>query len=270
MPIPNTWLVIFDPTAYGGKNWDYNDYMWLLTNATLEKPIAPAVPYLFNPYSAAAPGTIADGAGLGTGMTGVQVNTAGTQYQPVDVSLAGGFLSIVPRPGTSTGSANTLANGLELAWNATYRNLVRSQVRIVANTLPIDGVVDSGVAFGPDQDNQARFVLEDTPTGRQLVFDVEVAGVVTPLATVPIADPATVASVELRVDGNFSTGVISAEYRITRTGVTPPAAFTVLAPTTTIYDRMGWFSTDARSTLLAHGTSTTPAPVRFDAFTLTT
>jgi hypothetical protein len=232
--------------------------------------VAAAVPYLFNPFTTAAPGTVPDGAGLGTGLTGVQANTAGTQYQPADVSLAGGYLSIVPRAGTSTGAANTLANGLELAWNATYRNLIRSQVKIAANPLPLDGVVDAGVAFGPDQDNQARFVMEDSPSGRQLVFDVEVNGVVTTVASIAVTDPATVASVELRVTGNYTTATVTGEYRITRIGQPAPASFTTTAPSAAIYDRMAWWSTDARLTLLAHGTATAPSPVRFDALTLTT
>ena len=268
--IPNTWLVILDPTAYGGKNWDYNDYMWLLTNATPDKPIAAAVPYLFNPYSTAAPGTVLDRNGVGTGMTGVEANTAGTQYQPSDITLSGGYLSIVPRAGTSVGSANSLQNGLELAWNATYRNLVRSQVKVMTAGLPIDGVRNSGVAFGPDQDNQARIVLEDSPTGRRLVFDSEEAGVVTPISTVAIDDPASVVSVELRVVGNFTNGTVSAEYRIIRAGQPTPSTFTVAPGIREIYDRMGWWSTDARMTLLANGTTTDLTPVRFDALTLTT
>jgi hypothetical protein len=269
VPVPNAYLLILDPTSTA-KNYDYNDYMWMLTNVVPEKPTAAAVPYLYNAFSAATPGTIADKAGQGTGFTSVEANTAGTQYQPADVSLSGGYLSIVPRAGTSTGLTNTLQNGLELSWNAASKNIVHSQVKIATSPLPTVGVRDTGVAFGPDQDDQARIVLEDTPSGRQLVFDSEEGGVVTPLATVPIANPTTVASVELRIDDNYTTATVGAEYRITVTGQATPAAFTTLAATHVVYDRMGWWSTDARTTLLAHGTTGETTPVRFDSFTLTT
>jgi len=268
--VPGTWLVTLDPTAYGGKNWDYNDYIWLLTNAAPEKPVAAAVPYLFNGFGASTPGTVLDRNGVGTGLTGVQPNTAGTQYRPADITLSGGYLSIVPRTGRPDGASNDLVNGLELAWNATYRNVVRSQVRIATGALPPDGNRRSGIAFGPDQDDQARFVLEETPTTRQLVFETEVGGTVSPVATVALSEPSTITAVELRVTGNFSTGVVSAEYRITRAGGATAAAFTTVSTTQAIYDRLGWWSTDARSTLLAYGTTSSVAPVRFDALTLTT
>ena len=87
MAIPNTWIVGEDAgkdPSSTSKNYDYQDHVFLLVNAAPEVSAGPRTgsAALNLRVRCGRSGTVADKDGEGTGFTGVQANTAGTQYQP--------------------------------------------------------------------------------------------------------------------------------------------------------------------------------------------
>ena len=98
------------------KNYDYQDQVMLLTNATPELTAAasPGTGATTLGFDGPLAGTVLDKDGEGTGFSSVQPNTAGTQYRPTLLDLTSGTLRITSTAGKSSGASNNQDNALQL------------------------------------------------------------------------------------------------------------------------------------------------------------
>ena len=205
--IPNTYIVADDygfPQNNPGKNFDYNDYVFLMTNAMPDggndQPvvgeIAKTLEFVNNE------GGLAD-----TGFTTSQ----GTYTQAL-VARSGGKLNI-----TTSATANT--NALQLPVNSATD--FRIQSRLVGPFTAISaGNERQGIYYGPDASNFLRISVEWNPTAnqRQLVIYKMQSGVGAVVGSV--AMPAgTINTIDFRID------VTPATYDNASGPVPPHAAF---------------------------------------------
>lgn len=273
--VPNTWLVgidlLSDPAQ---KNYDFQDYVYLLRNARPELAPAPAVgsPALSLGFGASVPGTVADADGDGTGFTSVQANSVGGAHQAslVDLDAAAGVLRLTSTAGTSAGTANNQVNALQLAFDAARRYSFRVEGRIVDGFTGLDaGSEEVAVFLGPDQDNSFKVAVQHVGGNASLVVTFEQNGTATRIGgPVALPDPATIRTLDLSIVGNLVNGTLVANYRVNSDDYRNRAAVgTVAAPA----DVMRWFSVAAKAGVLASNAGSSQAVVAaFDRFTVTT
>ncbi|RKS80732.1 hypothetical protein CLV35_0200 [Motilibacter peucedani] len=275
--VPNTWIAGYD---YGGtenpKNWDYQDQVYLLVNAT---PAAGAV--ASSPASSANWLTfgktsygVLDRDGQPTGFDSVQANTAGDQYAPglVDLDAASGTLRLTSGPGTTTGTINTQQNALQRTFEGS-RYLTKVTARLRGPFSDVDAGHDQeAVWFGPDQDDYIKVEVENKGGAPALsvLYEANTAypkeartpTLIYPTTAVPGLSTAT--TVDLRILANPSTGLLTAQYRLD----SDTDAFTTLATRTPV-DLSTWFG--VRSTagvLVSNQDAPTPLTAVFDSFTV--
>lgn len=167
-PIENSYLVGVDigPNDCCFKNFDYQDYVFLMTNVTPESIAEPAPSVGANSlnrnFSSSAAGTVTDANGNGTGFAEVQPNTAGNQYDASKLNLntATGHLEIKSGPGTNSSGTNNQVNALQSRFNAS-NNKFRIQSKFVG---PFDFLnvnnEQQAIYFGPDQNNHLKAEVE--------------------------------------------------------------------------------------------------------------
>jgi hypothetical protein len=111
-------------------------------------------------------GGLKDADGQGTGFTMVQPNTAGDQYQPADLDVTGGALTLTAQKGIQfksattggSGAFNALKNGLGVGLDGTRK--VRLETTLVNPPAFADSSSQqAGLWFGPDQDNYVKLVV---------------------------------------------------------------------------------------------------------------
>ncbi len=282
--IPNTWYATHDigNTEGGFKNYDYNDHVYLLVNAKPESanldpsvgalvPGAPGLVYDFNqqPYS----GSLADKDGETIGFTRTQLNkndtfTTKPSYNSslLDIDTSGlGTLKVTTTAGSNGGTNdNTLVNGLQTLFDG------RAGKSIISTTLvgPLsdlnEGYRQAGVMFGPDQDNYIKLVAIAQDGNPALQFYSEQKGVGTTISTVPLSNPSTLQSLELRLLNDPQTGVVQAAYRFDNS-----SDFQALPESVVLKGGQLGHYFDAQSKggiMTTHKNSLTPITVSFDQF----
>jgi glucose/arabinose dehydrogenase len=276
--IPNTWLVGYDTgTVVADKNFDYQDVVMLLTNASPELTVAP-VPSSSSvklDFSAAKAGTILDGAGKGTGFRSVQVNTAGNQYKPGQIALdtSVGVLRLTSDAGTFTGATNTQSNALEMPFDASrYRSLITA--RLVAPFNQINSGFDqAALYFGPDQDNYVKVEVENRSGVPNLtmfyeaknVYPVENNGGKVIGTPIPLGPATGLNTIDLRIKADVVSGQLTVSYRVNSTADTD--AYTAAGSAVAPRDVMRWFSTQGRAGIaVSNQGSTVPLTATYDLF----
>lgn len=123
-------------------------------------------------------GGLADKAGLGTGFTMIQPNTAADQYQPANLAVdtATKQLVVTATPGIQYRTSNNLANGLGVG-------LKSAGVRSTLTTTVVKPFVpatarseQAGLWFGPDQDNYVKAVVQSGGGSDFVQLTSEIAG----------------------------------------------------------------------------------------------
>jgi hypothetical protein len=264
--IPNMWLIGVDINLTSDKNFDYQDQVMLLTNATPElvAAAAPGTATTDIGFAAPTPGTVLDAQDEGTGFTSVQPNTGGTQYKPGLLDLTGGTLRVTSTAGKSSGNANNQDNALQLHFDASRTDFT-VQGRILGPMSDLTaGFQQKAVWFGPDQNNYLKVEIEhrtDTPGVFITVFQ-EMAGVTATIGQVAVPTPSSVSTLDLRITGDMETGTLQAGYRINSSG-----AFTDLGTPFVPTNVTQWFSPQGRAGILvSHNGSTTPITGVYDWF----
>ena len=188
-----------------------------------------------NDFSAQRNG-IEDADGQNTGFPIVQGNSGGDEYLPdlIDLDLQRGLLLLTSRGdaenGGNFGDDNTLANGLQLPFDAAAGTWT-IHTRINAADEPLtsfnQAFEQAGILFGPTQDNFVKLVFghDGSNVIVQLVAETSdeqgnfsyPAGTDGHKSTVTGVQGVNLASadyVDLWLSGNPSTGTFSAQYRV--------------------------------------------------------
>ena len=254
--IPNTWLIGVDVNVTGDKNFDHQDQVMLLTNATPEL-VPAAVPGSVATtldFTSQVPGTIADAQGEGTGFHSVQVNNAGTQYKPAKINLTNGTLRLNSTAGKNSGATNTQDNALQVHVDAS-RSDFTVQTRILGPMSDLTaGFQQKALYFGPDQQNYLKIEIEhrtDTP-GVFITLFKEDKGVTSTIGQVAVPSPASISTLDFQITGDMETGTLAAAYRTNSDG-----AFTSLGSTFNPANIFLWFSPQGRAGILTSHTGAT-------------
>ncbi len=135
--VPNTWIATSDTGLNPNKNFDYNDNVYLLTNAKPESPaldpsvggLVPGSPDLIFNFNKTYQGSLTDKDGQTIGFTSTQLNkndgytsTASYQKSLLDINPTASTLKVTSTAGINS-SDNNLVNGLQI-------NLTAGQVRL--------------------------------------------------------------------------------------------------------------------------------------------
>lgn len=289
--VSNTWFATLDPgldtDPATGKNFDYNDYVYLLKNAKPESPaldpsvggLVPGSPELVFGFNKTYAGSLTDKDGESIGFTSTQLNendtfTANTSYSPgqLDINTSGlGKLSVTTTKGSNAKNDNTLVNGLQTTFDGRVRKSAISTQLVGPLSNITTPVQQAGVMFGPDQDNYIKLVAIAQEGGTLgLQFYSENKGVGTSInPIVPISSPSTLQSLELMLLTDPSTGTVQAAYRaISPTGDTG----VVLLPNSLalIGGELGhYFATQSKAGIITISKNATPITVNFDRFAIT-
>ncbi|MDX6212851.1 MAG: hypothetical protein QOF82_1938, partial [Frankiales bacterium] len=199
--IPNTYILADDPgRSPGGKNNDYQDVVFLVSNA------APAVAQ--GPLIGAATttdltkgGTVGAGCAV-SGFDGVLANTGGTQCNPANIAFTGAGLSLTSTAGQLT--ANTQQNALYKSFDATRGQFTVDAKVVGPITTLTSGTQQIGAWFGPDQNNWVKVQADHTGTGENITMTYREKGTSSTVATVAVPGLATASSVDLVIVGNTS------------------------------------------------------------------
>jgi hypothetical protein len=255
--IANTWIVAVDSTDSTAKNFDYQDIVLLLTNATPDPTKAPASATLT--FDAAKASTIADRDGEGTGFTSVQPNAAGDELQPAALDLTGGTLRVTSGPGTNEGETDTQVNALAVAIDASRSNTtVRARLVDPLADLTLAGP-RKGIWFGPGSNDHLSVVVERRDTGTFLTVRGEQDGVSAVLGEQALTGP--VSSLDLVITTDLVTGSVQASAAVDG-GAEAPIG-TSFVPT----DVMSWFSPQGRAGVVtSHGAAAPSVVAVFDSF----
>jgi hypothetical protein len=248
--IPNAWLVGVDigtdPRPGFQKNYDYQDYVFLLVNAAPELTPAPRPTLSGGEFTSAVDGTLADAHGEGTGFASVQANDAGTQYDPslIDLDPAAGVLRLTTTNGSNSGGNDTQVNALQRPFDASYRRWdVNTRLLDPAAVLSTD-LQHQAVFFGPDNGNFVKLEVEYRGGAAHLVSYAEKNGAFVFADTTGPVIPLG-ATVELHLLGDPDLRTIQPAYRIDGGTLTNFGA--AYAPS----DSMRWFSVQAQAGILA-------------------
>ena len=248
--IPNAWIagvdIAVDPRPEAKKNYDYQDYVFLLVNAAPELSPAPRPPLPGLEFSGAVAGTVADRDGEGTGFASVQANDAGTQHDAsrIDLDAATGKLRLTTTNGSNSGGNDTQVNALQRVFDASYRRWdVHASVVDPAAVMGTQ-LQHQAVFFGPDNGNFVKLEVEHRDGVSRLVSYAEKNGA---FAFADITGPVIPAgaTVELHLLGDPDLRTVQPAYRINGGTLTTFGA--AYAPS----DSMRWFSVQASAGIFA-------------------
>jgi hypothetical protein len=258
--IANTWILAVDSKDTADKNFDYQDLVLLLSNATPDLTKAPASASLT--FDAAQPATIADRDGQGTGFTSVQPNAAGDQLQPSALDVTTGALRITSGPGTNEGSTDTQVNALSVAVDASRTNtIVRGRLLDPLADLLATGP-RKGIWFGPGANDHVSLVVERRDAGAYLTVRAEQGGASTVVGEQALTSP--VGTLDLVITADLAAGSIQASVAVD--GGTETVVGTSFVP----IDVMSWFSPQGRAGVLtSHGAAASSVVAVYDSFTVT-
>jgi hypothetical protein len=258
--IANTWILAVDSKDTADKNFDYQDLVLLLSNATPDLTKAPASASLT--FDAAKPATVADRDGQGTGFTSVQPNAAGDQLQPSALDLTAGALRITSGPGTNEGSTDTQVNALSVAIDASRTNtIVRGRLLDPLADLLATGP-RKGIWFGPGANDHVSLVVERRDAGAYLTVRAEQGGASTVVGEQALTSP--VGTLDLVITADLAAGSIQASVAV------DGGTGTVLGTSFVPIDVMSWFSPQGRAGVLtSHGAAASSVVAVYDSFTVT-
>ncbi len=274
--IPNTWLVGVDigtdTRPEGQKNYDYQDYVFLLTNAQPELTRAARPPLPALEFTGAVGGTVADKDGQGTGFMSVQANDLGNEQQSGLVDLdttTPGSLRITTTNGSASGQNDRQVNALQRVFDASYRRWRVSTQVVNPAAVMTTQLQHQAVFFGPDNGNFVKLEAEHRDGKVVLVSYAEEGGrfafADTTGPEIPLGS-----SVELFLLGDPDARTVQPAYRINGGTLTNFGA--AYAPG----DSMRWFSVQGQVGVLAssqigQGVATSPSFVAtFDWFRVAT
>lgn len=293
--IPNTWFAAVDPSnttdTSTGKNFDYNDNVYLLVNAKPESsaldpsvgglfPGSPELEFYFRNQTYS--GTLTDINGRQIGLTSTQLNKNDTfatsaveSYDRTKLVLdtsGTGTLKVTTTSGSNGVSDNTLMNALQTTFDGRVSNSVIGTKLLGPLNNINAGFQQAGVMFGPDQDNFIKLVAIAQSNGSLgLQFYTEEKGVATNNVSpvVPISNPGAVQSLELKLLTNPLQGTVQAAYRlVSSTGDTG----TVVLPNSITLKggQLGhYFAARSKAGIITSSKNASPITVAFDNFTIT-
>ncbi|MDX6228899.1 MAG: hypothetical protein QOI76_2289, partial [Frankiales bacterium] len=272
--IPNTYILADDPGRNpGGKNNDYQDVVFLVSNA------APAVAQ--GPLIGAATttdltkgGTVGAGC-LVAGFDGVLANTGGTQCNTSSIAFTGAGLALTSAAGQLT--ANTQQNGLYKSFDATRGQFTVDAKVVGPVTTLTSGNQQIGAWFGPDQNNWVKVQADHVGAGQNITMTYREKGTSSTVATVAVPGLATASTVDLVIVGNtsvpdpatgsahnFPLDELTVYYRLN--GGSPVQVGTVKRPA----DVVNWFSRMSKAgVLVSNAGSVTPITATFSKFSIT-
>ena len=256
--LANSWILGVDTKNTADKNFDYQDIVLLLTNATPALAKGPASVSLGFDGPLAA--TVADRDGEGTGFSSVQANAAGDQHQPTDLDLTSGTLRVTSGAGTNEGSSDTQANALTTVVDASRSDtVVQGRLADPLADLSVAGQ-QKGIWFGPGADDNVSAVVERRAAGPYVVIRAEQDGVSQVIGELALTAP--VAALDLVITADLVAGTVQGSVRID--GADPA---TVVGTAFVPFDVMSWFSPQARSGIVtSHGAAASSTVAVFDSF----
>ncbi|MDX6244883.1 MAG: large repetitive protein, partial [Frankiales bacterium] len=272
--IPNTYILADDPGRNpGGKNNDYQDVVWLVSN------VAPAVAQ--GPLVGAATttdltkgGTVGAGCVV-SGFDGVLANTGGTQCNTSNVAFTGAGLSLTSTAGQLT--ANTQQNALYKSFDATRGQFTVDAKVVGPITTLTSGSQQIGAWFGPDQNNWVKVQADHTGAGENITMTYREKGTSSTVATVAVPGLTTASTVDLVIVGNTSVPdpATGAAHNFPLDEVTVFYSLNggpLIQVGTVKYpaDVETWFSRMAKAGILvSNAGSVTPVTARFTKFSIT-
>jgi hypothetical protein len=259
--LANSWILAVDTKNTADKNFDYQDIVLLLTNATPELVKAPAAVSLG--FDASVASTVVDRDGEGTGFSSVQANTTGDQHQPSALDLTGGTLRVTSGAGTNEGATSTQANALTATVDASRSDtLVQARLVDPLADLTLTGQ-RKGIWFGPGPDDNVSVVVERRDTGTYVTVRAEQLGVSQVIGEMPLTAP--VATLDLQLTADLVAGTVQASIRVD--GLDPA---TVVGTAFVPFDVMAWFSPQGRAGIAtSHGVALASAVATYDSFSAT-
>ncbi len=222
--------------------------------------------------------SILDKDGQGTGLTRVQTNKLGNEYQAglIDLVTGNGQLKITSTgtssAGSSSGSDNTQVDALETQFDGTTSGFAIT-ARLVGPLSNLSSSYQSaGIYFGPDQDNFLKFVainMGSGTSGQFLQFKDEINGISSLSDTanrISIGNFSSVSTLDLRLVGDALNGKVSAFYSVNG-GAFQQLAFNYTIPTSKL---SAFFNGTARAGLLvSQKNNLTPITAVYDSFEIT-
>ncbi len=234
-----------------------------------------ALPYVLD-FSSPQTG-YEDTANAGTGFTRVQANSTGNAYQPSLISLdtSSGVLRLTTsgsaRQGTNLDAANSLVNGLGVAFDASSTAFAVTTTLVGPLTYLSAVQEQAGIMFGPDQDNYVKLVAVYENGRGRLEFSDEQSSEGTISHT--LADPTStvigpfglIGTLELRLVCDPTSGIIQPQFAFNGN------AFQNLSGRLTLTGakKAAFFSSNAAGSILAIQNNTGPAVTyTFDDFSI--
>ncbi|MBW4697151.1 MAG: hypothetical protein KME03_04480 [Aphanocapsa lilacina HA4352-LM1] len=285
--VANTWLAAQDNGIDGEftKNFDYNDAVFLLTNAKPEQAeLDPAVPaaapgaaavklYFSSTYT----GTLTDNNGDTLGFTDVQLNgqdgyTHSASYRPDLLDLTRGdpgTLKVTTTEGTNEGDSNSLVNGLQLKFDG--RN---TKFKVSARLLgPLSQInipnQRAGIMVGPNQDNYLRLTASARSNGSlalQFVFEHKGDPVYVG-SSVYIRDPDKLQYLELFLLGDPKAARVQAAYRAVYTTGEDSGQVALATPVTLAGGQVGhFFAAQSKAGIFASSKDAPAITITYDNF----
>lgn len=284
--IPNTWIAASDTGTNIDKNFDYNDNVYLLKNARPENPavdpsrgsLVPGSPDLIFNFNKTYPGSLTDKDGQSLGFTNVQLNendgytpTASYQRSLLDIDPGASTLRVTSTAGINSND-NNLVNGLETKFDARAGKAVISTKLLGSLAYLNAGFEQTGLMFGPNDDNYVKLVARNTPTGGVgIEFMSENKGVGDRLGDiVALPNAASLQSLELKLFTDPGAGTIRAAYEAIDTAgnitVVNMPSFVSLKSKGDEFGR--FFAAQSKAGLLTSHKGGTPFTATFDNFAI--
>ncbi|MBC8123608.1 MAG: hypothetical protein H7Y22_17445, partial [Gemmatimonadaceae bacterium] len=283
--IPHNWFAAADPgnSESGGKNYDYNDEVYLMINARPESAaldpsvggLFPGVPELVFDFDTTYSGTLADKDGQGTGFTSTQLNkndgyTATNSFNPslVDINPSAGTLTLTTTGGSNATTTNTLTNGLLRTFDGRAGKFaVSTNLRGPLNNLTTPNR-QGGIMLSSDQDNYIKLVAtaQGSGLGVQFFWEKKASGA-TVGSIVPISNSSTLTSLELRLVGDPRAATVRAAYRATYENGTDTGLVFLPGTVQLTGGQIGhYFAAQSKAGLITSHINATATSVVFDRF----
>jgi N-acetylneuraminic acid mutarotase len=258
--IPNTWLVgddLGNDINSTVKNYDYQDQVYLLVNATPATPTAAAPGAATTlEFDSAVAGTVLDNDGQGTGFPTFTPNSTGGGLDASRIDLAGGRLSLTSTAGTFSGSGNTQVNALQMPFDAS-RQKNRLHTRLVGPMSKLTAANQhQALVFGPDRNNFIKFEAEFRSGSVHILTYFEQNGTGTLPVDLTLPNAASVNTLDLFLTLDTASGQVTASYLVNSDDFNLAQP---IGPAMSPSDVMRWFSTDARGGVLVGNENTTTA-----------
>jgi hypothetical protein len=227
--IPNTWIATSDTGLNPNKNFDYNDNVYLLTNAKPESPaldpsvggLVPGSPDLIFNFNKTYQGSLTDKDGQSIGFTSTQLNkndgytsTASYQKSLLDINPTASTLKVTSTAGINSND-NNLVNGLQTKFDGRAGKAVINAKLLGSLSYLNAGAEQAGVMFGYDQNNYVKLVARNLNGGVGVEFLFENNGVSNRIGEiVPIANASTLQSLDLKLFTDPLAGTIRAGFEV--------------------------------------------------------